>query len=62
VVRGLLPLDPGAPRDAARRRAPGCAQFDRRFVAAYGNAADFEARLGGAPWRTRWDELRRVLQ
>ena len=50
---------PATQRDAARARLR---EFDRRFVAAYGNAADFEARLGGAPWRTRWDELRAALQ
>lgn len=50
---------PATQRDAARARLR---EFDRRFVAAYGGAADFEARLGGAPWRTRWDELRAALQ
>jgi len=50
---------PATLRDAARARLR---EFDRRFVAAYGGAADFEARLGGAPWRARWDELRAALQ
>ena len=50
---------PATQRDVARVRLR---EFDRRFVAAYGGAADFEARLGGAPWRARWDELRAALK
>jgi hypothetical protein len=50
---------PAAQRDAARGRLR---EFDRRFVAVFGGAADYEARLGGKAWRKRWDELRAALK